>query len=151
MKTLFYALTNRNLSFNFKQFDHHWKLFASFFMLFIQLFLVISINLYMKCWSISKIKHHTYKVLNLQVYIISFGVNSWKPVILRDFLLKKVIFITGMLFFLLLPPSNEFLQKFWTINALNNEKFKTKHWKKNYVKFAEGFLAFLYHSHLALR
>ena len=26
MKTLFYALTNRNLSLNFKQFDHHWKL-----------------------------------------------------------------------------------------------------------------------------
>ena len=26
MKTQFYALTDRNLFFNFTQFDHHWKL-----------------------------------------------------------------------------------------------------------------------------
>ena len=40
--------------------------------------------------NISKIKHHTYEVLNLQVYILnSFGINSWRPVKLRDFLQRK--------------------------------------------------------------
>ena len=43
------------------------------------------------------------------------------------FFKEKVIFITGMLFFLLLPPENEFLQKFWTMNAHNNEEFTFKH------------------------
>ena len=38
----------------------------------------------------------------------SFGVNSWNSVIPGGFFAKK----TGMPFFLLLPPENEFLQKF---------------------------------------
>ena len=42
----------------------------------------------------------------------SFGVNSWKPVILGAFFAKKVIFITGMPCVLLLPPEHEFLQTF---------------------------------------
>ena len=57
----------------------------------------------------------------------SFGVNSWKPVILGVFCKEKVNFITGMPFFLLLTPENEFLQKFLTINAHNNEVFTIKH------------------------
>ena len=59
-----------------------------------------------------------------------------------EFFAKKVVFITGMPFFLLLPPENVFIQKFWTINGHKNEEFTTKHWKKFYVKFAVGFLAF---------
>ena len=57
----------------------------------------------------------------------SFGVNSWKPVILGVFYKEKVNFITGMPLFLLLTPENEFLQKFLTINAHNNEVFTIKH------------------------
>ena len=46
-----------NLFFNFKQFDHHWKLLKTLdfntyqgflFLFFIQKFLAISMNLYMK-------------------------------------------------------------------------------------------------------
>ena len=45
--------------------------------------------------------------------LYSFGVNSWKPVTLGDFFRKEnVYFITGMQFFLLLPPENGFLQIF---------------------------------------
>ena len=57
----------------------------------------------------------------------SFGVNSWKPVILGVFYKEKVIFITGISFFLLLPSGNKFLQTFVTINAHNNEVFTIKH------------------------
>ena len=36
--------------------------------------------------NISKIKHHSYEVLNGQVYILNnFGINSWKPVKLKFF------------------------------------------------------------------
>ena len=72
---------HRNLFFNFKQFDHHWKLLKTLDFntyqgfLFFVLYTVIPgyfnefIYEIMK-WNISKIKHHSYEVLNLQVYLI---------------------------------------------------------------------------------
>ena len=54
-------------------------------------------------------KYETVSILN------SFGVNSWKPVILGDFLQKKG------------DIESELLQKLWNINAHNNEQFTIKH------------------------
>ena len=81
--------------FNFKQFDHQWKLLKTLdfntYLLFFVLYTVIPgyfnefIYEIMKL-NISKIKHHSYEVLNRQVYILnSFGINPWKPVKLRFF------------------------------------------------------------------
>ena len=81
MKTLFYALINSNLSFYVKQFDHHLKLSKTldfntyhgflFFVLYTVIPGYFKEFLYeiMKL-NISKIKHHIYKVLNLQVHLI---------------------------------------------------------------------------------
>ena len=44
-----------------------------------------------------------------------------------------------MPFFLLLAPENEFLQRFGTINAHNNEELQLSLEKKFYLKFVEGF------------
>ena len=82
-------------------------------------------------WNISKIKHNSYEVLNLQVYLIILVLTHgnlwfWGGEVYKE----KVIFITGMPFFLVLPPENEFLQTFWTINTHNNEEFTIKHYKK---------------------
>ena len=85
MKTQIYALTNGNLLFNFKQSDHHWKLLktldfntikASFFVLYTVIPGYFNEFIYeiMK-WNISKIKHHSYEVLNLQVYLIVLVLN----------------------------------------------------------------------------
>ena len=72
--------------------------------------------------------------------LYSFGVNSWKPVTLGDFFRKEnVYFITGMRFFLLLPPENGFLQIFWTITAHNKEEFIMKHWEKILCKVCGRF------------
>ena len=89
--------------------------------------------------NISKIKHHSYKVLNLQVHFVVLVLTHRNLSFWAIFCKANVIFITGMPFFLLLPPENEFLQIFWTINAHNNEEFTMKYWKKLYVKFVEGF------------
>ena len=81
----------------------------------------------------------------------SFGVNSWKPVILGVSFQKKLIFITGMLFFLLLPPENEFLQKFGIINGHNNEEFTIKHLEKLLCEVCGRFFwSFLHQYQLAL-
>ena len=110
---------HRNLFFNFKQFDHHWKLLKTLdlntyqgflFLFFKQLFLVISMN-------ISKIKHHSYETLNLQVYLIILVLTHENLWFWGGFCKEKVIFITGMSFFLFLTHGNEFLSMFWTINA----------------------------------
>ena len=92
------------------------------------------------------LKDQSYEVLKPQLWsikpasiIYSFGVNSWKPVILGD-LLQKCDFFTVMPFFLLLAPDNEFLQKFWTINAHYNEEFTMKHWEKLLCKVCGRFL-----------
>ena len=42
----------------------------------------------------------------------SFGVKSWKPVIMGDFLQRKGDFYHRNAIFLILPPVNEFLQMF---------------------------------------
>ena len=72
---------HRNLFFNFKQFDHHWKLLKTLdfntyqCFLFFVLYMVIP-GCFIECiyekmeWNISKMKHHSYEVLNLQVYLI---------------------------------------------------------------------------------
>ena len=105
----FYALTNKNLFFNFKEFDHHWKLlktldlnaYQGFLILFlIQLSLVISKNLYMKYLKDETPQLWSIKPANI---LNSFGVKSWKSVILGDFLQRKGDFITGVSFFLLSP------------------------------------------------
>ena len=49
-------------------------------------------------WNISRIKCHNYKVLNLQVYLNSFGVNLWKPVILGHFLQKRWLYFKNAIF-----------------------------------------------------
>ena len=76
-------------------------------------------------FNISKIKHHSYEVLNQQVYFIVLV----KPVILGDFFEKKMcILLQECDFFLLLPPENDFLQTFWTIAAHSKEEIPRKHW-----------------------
>ena len=71
---------HRNLFFDFRQFDHHWKILKTLDLNTYQgflfwLFIVFSgyfnefIYEIMK-WNISKIKHHSYEVINLQVYLI---------------------------------------------------------------------------------
>ena len=70
-----------------------------------QLFLLISMTLYM-INELSQRLNTTamYEVLNLYIQkciLYSFGVNSWK-------LKENVICITGMPFFLFLPPENVF-------------------------------------------
>ena len=42
----------------------------------------------------------------------------------------KMIFITGMQYFIPLTPESEFLGKVLTINAHNNEEFTIKHCQK---------------------
>ena len=99
--------------------DHHWKLLKTLdlntyqgflFLFFKQLFLVISMN-------ISKIKHHSYETLNLQVCLIILVLTHENLWFWAIFCKEKVIFITGMSFFLFLTHGNEFLSMFWTINA----------------------------------
>ena len=46
---------------------------------------------------------------------------------------QRWFFITGMSFVLLLPPENEFLQKFWTKNVDDNEEFTNKVLRKNFM------------------
>ena len=86
-----------NFLFNFKQFHHHWKLLKTLDFniyqgfLFFVLYTVIPgyfnefIYEIMK-WNISKIKHHSYEVLNLQVYLIVLVLTH---AILWDFLQRK--------------------------------------------------------------
>ena len=62
-------------------------------------------------WNISNINHHSYEVLNLQVYLKFFVLTHGNLKLWRIFCKEKVIFITGMSFFLLFPRQNEFLQK----------------------------------------
>ena len=70
----------------------------------------------------------------------SLGVNSCKLVILGDFLQRNGDYNYRNAIFSTFPPENEFLQKFCTINAHNNEEFTIKpSEKKIYVKFVEGF------------
>ena len=45
----------------------------------------------------------------------------------RLLLKRNVYFITGMQFFLLSSPENEFLQTFRTITSHDNEEFTMKH------------------------
>ena len=111
------------LSFNFKQFDHHWKLLKKFegFLVFVRPGYFNEFLYEIMKWNISTIKPHLWSIKLVSI-LNTLGANSWKPVLLGgDLLQKKVIFITGMPFFLLLHPENEFLQMFWTINAHNNE------------------------------
>ena len=81
-------------------------------------------------WNISEIKHHTYEVLNMYVYLIFWVLTHGNLKFWQIFWKEKLIFISEMPFFLLLPPENESLQLFWTINAHNNEQFTIKHWEK---------------------
>ena len=62
-------------------------------------------------WNISKIKHHSYEVLNLQVKLI---VNSWKPVILGGFLQRKGDFNyrNNAIFFYFYPQKRNFYKGF---------------------------------------
>ena len=87
-------------------------------------------------WNLSKIKHHSYEVLNLQIYLIVLMLTHGNG---RLFCKENVIFITGMSFFQLLPPENEFLQMFWTINTNNNEEFTIKHWQEILCRVCGGF------------
>ena len=80
------------------------------FLFFKLLSLVISMN-------ISKIKHHSYETLNLQVCLIILVLTHENLWFWAIFCKEKVIFITGMSFFLFLTHGNEFLSMFWTINA----------------------------------
>ena len=52
---------------------------------------------------------------------------------------EKVIFNTGIPFFLFLPPKNEFLQTFSTINAHKNDDVTIKHWEKILCEVFGGF------------
>ena len=90
-------------------------------------------------WNVRKIKHYSHKVLNLQVYLIVLVLTHGNLQFWWIFCKENKIFITGIPFFLTLPPENEFLQTFWTINARNNEEFTIKHWEKKYVKFVKDF------------
>ena len=83
-------------------------------------------------WNTSKIKHHNYEVLlNLQVQLIVLvlthgNLYSWEIFAKkRWFLLQECHF-----FYFFLLPENDFLQKFWTTNAHNNEEFTIKHQEK---------------------
>ena len=148
--------------FDFKQFDHNWKLLKTLDFntyqgfLFFVLYTVIPgyfnefIYEIMK-WNISKIKHHSYEVLNLQVYLIVLVLTHGNLQFWGISCKEKVIFIRGMPFFLLLPLESEFLQKFWTINAHNNEEFTIKHWEKILCEVCGRFFwSFLHQYHLAL-
>ena len=101
-------------------------------------------------WNISKIKHHNYEVLNLQVYLIVLMLTHGNLSFWGIFCRANVIFITGMPFFLLLPHENEFLQIFWTINAHSNEEFTMKHWEKTCEVCGRFFWSFLHQYHLAI-
>ena len=72
------------------------------------------------------------------IILNSFGVNSWKPVIRRNFLQRKGDFNYRNAIFLLLPPENEFLQKFWTIRLITMKNSQSSH-DKFYVKFVKAF------------
>ena len=100
---------HRNLFFIFKQFDHHWKLLKTLdcntYQGFLFLFFYTVIPGYFNEFiyeimkrNISRVKYHNYKVLNLQVYLNSFGVNSWKPVILGHFLQKRWFYYKNAIF-----------------------------------------------------
>ena len=119
------------MSFNFKQLDHHWKLLKTFggFLVFVLPGYFNEFLYEIMKWNISAIKPHLWSTKLVSILNTS-GANTWKPVLLGDLLQKKVIFITGMPFFLLLHPESEFLLKFWTINAHNNEECTIKHWEK---------------------
>ena len=76
------CLTNRNLFFYFKQFHHHWKFLETldfdtyqgflFFVLYTVIPHYFNEFIYeIIKWNISKIKHHNYKVLNLQGTLFS--------------------------------------------------------------------------------
>ena len=119
------------LSFNFKQFDHHWKLLKTFegLLVFVLPGYFNEFLYEITKWNTSTIKPHLWSIKLVSI-LNTLGANKWKPVLLGDLLRKKVIFITGMPFFLLLHPESEFLLKFWTINAHNNEECTIKHWEK---------------------
>ena len=61
-------------------------------------------------WNISKIKHHSYEILNMQVYLIVLVLTHGNLQFWGISCKEKVIFITGMPFFLLLPLESKFLQ-----------------------------------------
>ena len=62
-------------------------------------------------WNISKIKHHNYDIKPASV-LDSFGVDSWKHVILGDFFANK--WWSLLQEFPILPPENDVLQKVLT-------------------------------------
>ena len=114
--------TWKHLFFNFKQFDHHWKLlkalyfntYQGFLFLFFIQFIPGYLNKFIyeiMEWNISKVKHHSYEVLNLQVKLI---VNSWKPVILGGFLQRKGDFNyrNNAIFFYFYPLKRNFYKGF---------------------------------------
>ena len=81
---MYACLTNRNLFFYFKQFHHHWKFLKTldfdtyqgflFFVLYTVIPHYFNEFIYeIIKWNISKIKHHNYKVLNLQGTLFSVG------------------------------------------------------------------------------
>ena len=117
------------MSFNFKQLDHHWKLLKTFggFLVFVLPGYFNEFLYEIMKWNISTIKPHLWSTKLVSI-LNTLGANKWKPVLLGDLLQKKVIFITGMPFFLLLHPENEFLRKFW--NTHNNKECTIKHWEK---------------------
>ena len=65
--------------------------------------------------------------------ILGGNLGAWEPIWISMVFYDFVDFWNCQL----LPLENEFLQKFWTINAHN--KFTIKHWEKICMKFVEGF------------
>ena len=105
-----YALTKRYLFFNFKQFDHHWKLLKILHVNTYQGFLFFVLYTFipgyfneliyeiMK-WNTSKIKHHSYEVLNRQVYLIVVLLTHGNLYCGRFFAKKRWFLLQGCYFF----------------------------------------------------
>ena len=123
---MYACLTNRNLFFYFKQFHHHWKFLKTldfdtyqgflFFVLYTVIPHYFNEFIYeIIKWNISKIKHHNYKVLNLQGTLFSVGYSEKDIWDIQD--IQKNTQYQELPH--LLTPPNTFLQKLdlWKENS----------------------------------
>ena len=82
------------LSFNYKQFDHHWKILKTFggFLVFVGPGYFNEFLYEIMKWKISTIKPHLWSIKLVSI-LNTLGANSWKPVLLRGIFCKKRWFL----------------------------------------------------------
>ena len=129
---------HRNLFFIFKQIDHHWKLLKTLdcntYQGFLFLFFYTVIPGYFNEFiyeimkrNISNIKHHSYEVLNLQIYFIVLVLPHGNLLSLGNFLQRKCDFYYKNAIFSILTPWKWIFTSFEPLNAQNNEEFTMQH------------------------